>query len=451
MTHLLRKVSTSAKLAILVVAAMASLGSLAVDSRALLETQLLEERKTEMRSVVEAADAVLHHFGGLETSGVLTTVEAQAQAKALLRGLRYGGKEYVWINDLHPRMVMHPTRPELEGRDVTRDADPAGKLLFQEFVRVANGRGDGYVDYLWPRPDSTTPVRKLSYVMLFQPWGWIVGSGLYLDDVDAALWAQDRRLAMAALVILALLALVAWLVARSVTAPLAEALQLARRIAEGDLSLATPPEAPEGADEPARLQEALEQMVRRLRRAVGELTTSSAAVTSASGILGAVVRELSAGAVSSSGGLERARSSADDVEAALRRHGEAARDAEGTMRRALQEAEELERWARAVPDASRAATTRVVSLVARGAQQAADLAQLLEKDLAAARALAEGARDQARRSGRQAGIVGSLASSTLALAEQAEALERAVEFFRVEGLAGATEGPGEPPLLRASA
>jgi methyl-accepting chemotaxis protein len=455
MTRLLRKVSTSAKLAILVVAAMAGLGSLAVDSRAMLEAQLLEERKTEMRSVVEAADAVLHHFGGMETSGVLTTVEAQAQAKALLRGLRYGGKEYVWINDLHPRMVMHPTRPELEGRDVTRDADPTGKLLFQEFVRVVNARGEGYVDYLWPRPDSTRPVRKLSYVLLFQPWGWIVGSGLYLDDVEAALGAQDRRLSMAALVILALLALVAWLVARSVTAPLAEALQLARRIADGDLSLATRPDLPEGADEPARLQEALEQMVRRLRRAVGKLTTSSAAVASASGILGTVVRELSAGAVSSSGGLGRARSSADDVEAALRRHGEAARDTEGTMRRALQEAEELERWARAVPDASRAAATRVVSLVvslvARAAQQAGDLVQLLEKDLSAARALAEGTRDQARRSGRQAGIVGSLASSTFALAEQAEALERAVEFFRVEGLAGAAEASRELPLLRASA
>ncbi len=442
MTRLLRQVSTSSKLAILVAAAMAGLAALALDSRSLLEAQLLEERKTEVRSVVEAADAVLRHFGGLEASGRLTTAEAQDQAKALLRSLRYGGKEYVWINDLHPRMVMHPMRPELDGRDLSQDADPSGKRLFQEFVRVARGSGEGYVDYLWPRPDSTTPVRKLSYVKLFAPWGWIAGSGLYLDDVDTALAAQDRRLALAALAILAALALVAWLVARSVTAPLSEALQVARRIADGDLS---PPAPAEGDDEPGRLQEALDQMLQRLRRVVGELAGSAAAVTGASGLLGAAVRDLSAGAAAHSGGLGRSKASADETEGALRRHAEAARDAEATMRRALLDAEELERWARTVPDSSRAASSRLVSLVARAAQQAGDLAVLLVKDHAAVKGLADVTREQARRGGRQAELVASLTSSTSALARQAEALERAVEFFRGVGLARPPEARAEPP------
>jgi methyl-accepting chemotaxis protein len=445
MTRLLRQFSTSAKLALLVAAAMASLAALAIDSRALLEAQLLEERKIEVRSVVEASHAVLHHFGSLEASGKLTTAEAQAQAKDLLRKLRYDGKEYVWINDLHPRMVMHPTRPELDGKDVTQDADPAGKKLFQEFVKVARGRGEGYVDYLWPRPGADEPIRKLSYVKLFEPWGWIAGSGLYLDDVDAALAEQDRRLVLAALAILSVLALVAFLVARSVTVPLDEALQVARRIADGDLSAV---ELPEGCDEPARLQEALDRMVRRLRRVITELATSAASVSSASGLLGTAVKELSTGSSAHSGGLGRSKASADDAEAALRRHGVSARDAEQVLRRALLEAEELERWARTVPEGNRVQVARVVSLIGRAAQQTGDLVGLLEKDHLALRALAESATEQARRAGRQAEIVASLASSTFALKEQAESLERSVEFFRVEGLAAAP--PAERPVAAAA-
>jgi methyl-accepting chemotaxis protein len=429
MTRALRQVSTSAKLSLLVAAAMVALAALALDSRHLLEAQLLEERKTEVRAVVEAVDAVLHHFGTLEAGGKLTRAEAQTQAQSLLRSLRYGGKEYVWVNDLHPRMVMHPTRPELDGKDVTQDADPAGKLLFQEFVRVARTRGAGYVDYLWPRPGADQPVRKLSYVQLFEEWGWIVGSGLYLDDVDAAMAEQDRRLALAALGILAALGLVAWLVTRSVTTPLAEAVQVARRIAEGDL---TAPGQPSGRDEPARLLEALGKMAQRLRRVVGELASSAAAVSSASGILGEVVRDLSSGSVAHSGGLGRSKTSADVAEAALRRHAEAAREVDATLRRALLDAEELERGARLSPEVNRALVSRIVSQVGRTALQAGELAGLLDRDVAAAQGLAEAAREQARRGGRQAEIVAALASSTTALAEQAEALERAVEFFHVE-------------------
>jgi len=81
-------------------------------------------------------------------------------------------------------MIMHPYRPDLEGKSLTDFSDPSGKRLFMEFVRKVDSDGSGYVPYLWQWKDlSDQIVPKLSYVKLFEPWGWIIGTGVYLDDV----------------------------------------------------------------------------------------------------------------------------------------------------------------------------------------------------------------------------------------------------------------------------
>ncbi|WP_337225184.1 cache domain-containing protein, partial [Proteus terrae] len=88
----------------------------------------------------------------------LTDADARKQAMETLRTLRYNGQDYFWINDFGPRMVMHPTKPELEGKDLSGTKDPDGKALFVEFVRVARSDGAGFVDYQWPRPGASAPV-----------------------------------------------------------------------------------------------------------------------------------------------------------------------------------------------------------------------------------------------------------------------------------------------------
>ena len=104
-----------------------------------------------------------------------------------IKRMRYGKdkKGYFWINDLHPRMVMHPIKPSLDGKDLSKFKDPAGKYLFVEFVKVCKANGEGFVEYMWPKPGETKPVPKMSYVRLFKPWGWIIGSGAYVSDVEA--------------------------------------------------------------------------------------------------------------------------------------------------------------------------------------------------------------------------------------------------------------------------
>jgi methyl-accepting chemotaxis protein len=99
--------------------------------------------------------------------------------------MRYGNDDYFWVNDLQPKLIMHPVKPELIGRDLSDMKDPNGKRLFVAFVDVVKQQGAGFVDYEWPKPGMAEPQPKLSYVAGFKPWNWVIGTGVYVDDLKA--------------------------------------------------------------------------------------------------------------------------------------------------------------------------------------------------------------------------------------------------------------------------
>ncbi len=134
-------------------------------------------------------------------------------------------------------MVMHPIKPELDGTDLTEDVDPDGEHLFVESVKTVEADGAGFVEYQWPKPGSEAAQPKISYVAGYEPWGWIVGSGVYVDDVVTAARAEALALALETHPPLALVVLASVLVARSITRPLSRAVALLR---SGDPSLRLP-------------------------------------------------------------------------------------------------------------------------------------------------------------------------------------------------------------------
>jgi len=163
----------------------------------------LTSRKQGLRNVIDLAFAVIDSFYNLYESGMLPEAEARKLAMETLRRMRYDDNVgYIWLNNLDktmPTLDMHPVFPELEGRQLTDDryysAHGMTEHLLRAFVEVCEKDGAGYVDYLWPKPlpDGVTEDRpKLSYVKLFRPWGWGVGTGVYIDDIEAA---ADARLA----------------------------------------------------------------------------------------------------------------------------------------------------------------------------------------------------------------------------------------------------------------
>jgi methyl-accepting chemotaxis protein len=137
-----------------------------------------EARALKTRDLVEAVYGVLTHYEAEERAGRLDRGAAQAAALTMIRDLRYAGKEYFWINDLQPRMIMHPTKPDLDGKDLSAMRDPNGKALFRKMVEVVQANGAGFVPYQWPKPGAEQPVDKISYVKGFAPWGWVIGSGV---------------------------------------------------------------------------------------------------------------------------------------------------------------------------------------------------------------------------------------------------------------------------------
>jgi len=145
---------------------------------------LFADRQEKIRNLVETAHSIIARYEQAARDGRMSTADAQRTALDTLKGMRYDGAEYFWVNDMTPRMVMHPIKPELDGADLSNSKDPRGKLLFVEFARTAANNGAGYVDYQWPKPGFDESVAKLSYVKGFAPWGWVVGTGIYLDDVE---------------------------------------------------------------------------------------------------------------------------------------------------------------------------------------------------------------------------------------------------------------------------
>ncbi|NYZ13461.1 PAS domain-containing protein [Azospirillum sp. RWY-5-1] len=241
-------------------------GFAAIAAIQLSETRstLVEASRERVRTLTEVARGVVEHHHALARSGAVGDTDARRMAMAAVRALRYSGTEYFWINDMAGVMVMHPMRPDLDGTSVLSLRDPDGKNLFAEFIAVARAGGAGWVDYLWPKPGSDRPVPKVSYVAAFQPWGWVIGTGVYTDDVEAAFLKEVGMVALETALVVLVMAVIAVLIARSISHPVSQAAALIDRIAAGEAGVAIPDGG--GRDELSRIFAAL----RRLGDAVGE-------------------------------------------------------------------------------------------------------------------------------------------------------------------------------------
>ncbi|MGB8930216.1 MAG: cache domain-containing protein, partial [Anaeromyxobacteraceae bacterium] len=335
-----KSLTTSRKLGLLVAVGLVCLAGVMVASAFTLRRTLDAEKMTKTRHVVEIAYGVLERHQRLAQQGVVTEQEAKASAIEEVSALRYGDQDYFWINDLRPYMIVHPFKPELNGKDVSDYRDSDGNRLFVEFVETAKQRGEGFVEYLWPKPGVSLPVRKISFVKGFAPWGWIVGSGIYVDDVDAAFAAQATRDAFVLLAIAGVFALVAWVISRSILAPLgaepAVVADIANRVADGDLDLALG-STPGGS---ATVLHAMTRMVARLAQVIGEVRGGAAALTEASQLVSSTAQTLSQGTAEQAVSVEETTSSLEEISASVTQGAENARKMEQLAVASARDAEE---------------------------------------------------------------------------------------------------------------
>ena len=168
------------------------------------ERALLERKRETIRELTNSAWSILASYERDEQAGLISRQQAQDLAKSRVEALRYGpdGKDYFWLQDMQPRIVMHPYRPDLNGQDVSEFADPRGVRIFVEFADLVRRKQAGYIEYVWQwLDDPQRLVPKESYVKGFEPWGWIIGTGLYIDDVKLEIARIEQSLIGASLAI----------------------------------------------------------------------------------------------------------------------------------------------------------------------------------------------------------------------------------------------------------
>ncbi len=238
----MRQWSIGRRLSLVTLMVLALLGLLLFFCLQIYQQGLMGEKSRQTRAQVETAYSLVAGLEARVRKGELDEASAKAEALALIKGLRYGADDYFWINDSHPTMVMHPMKPELDGKDLSGVEDKQGLRLFVAFADLARAQGGGEVAYYWPKPGVEEPVRKISYIKRFAPWDWIIGTGVYVDDVEAQYQEVLRTLLGIGLVLAILLFAVVGLIVRSIVVPLSQSVSALGNIArgEGDLRFRLP-------------------------------------------------------------------------------------------------------------------------------------------------------------------------------------------------------------------
>jgi|GEM_PF-118715 len=168
------------------------------------ERSLLDRKREMIQQLTNSAWSILASYERDERAGRLTREQAQSLAISRIASLRYGpeNKDYFWLQDFHPRIIMHPYRPALNGQDVSQFRDPRGVPIFVEFVKTIRQGREGYVRYVWQWKDNPNRLApKESYIKEFAPWGWIIGTGIYTEDVQQEIKQIERSLARTSLAI----------------------------------------------------------------------------------------------------------------------------------------------------------------------------------------------------------------------------------------------------------
>ncbi len=255
-----------------------------------VKDNLWKEKLEQVTHIVETGNSIFDNYAKLARQGTITETEAKQRAIQAIQFMRYDGDNYLWINDLNAVIVLHPLRPELNGTSQTDYKDANGKRIFVEFVNVAKQQGEGFVDYYWTKPNETSPSPKLSYVMLYRDWGWIVGTGIYIDDVQS----QINKLIIATLIAFIVVSIVviaiSVYVGKLLTKPLYE---MTQHMLNADVNTQFEINR---KDEIGKLQEAFNSFVDSIRNTLIEVTHAATEVAKSTAEISSSAEQMAAGA-----------------------------------------------------------------------------------------------------------------------------------------------------------
>lgn len=277
-----------------------------------VETYLRTEKIEGLKNLIDLTSSTLSTYEMKIKLGAMTDEDAKQRVIEELGALTYAGDNYFWINNLDQTIIMHPKSPELVGKNMQGTKDPDGILLFQKFVDTCKRSGEGFVHYMWPKPGNNAPVPKISYVRLFEPWGWVVGTGIYVPDLQKKI-ALLRNLSLGNTALVGLLTIaLTYYIAIRITRPISECVHFAEKVAGGDLAETLEVRS---RDETGQLVKALNHMVAELGAMFRDVAEGVTTLANSSTELSAVSQQLAASSEQTTGKAQAVAGAAEEMSA----------------------------------------------------------------------------------------------------------------------------------------
>lgn len=203
-----------------------------------LKDAIYSEKGNTIKQNTEVAFNVLESKYRMMESGKLTEEEAKKQAIMAIKKFRYSnGKGYFWINDYAPNMIMHPIKPQLDGKNLKESADPNGKKLFVEMAKIVKKKGEGFVEYQWAKPGFEKPVDKISFVKGFDKWKWIIGTGVYVDDFEVIVSRVENGILITILIMIIGVVIFTFVLAKNISVPINKLNAMSEQVASGNINV----------------------------------------------------------------------------------------------------------------------------------------------------------------------------------------------------------------------
>lgn len=294
-----------------------------------IEKKLMAEKQATLNSITDVAMTLVKGLDERSKKGEFPPEEAQLRAKEALRGLRYADGEYIFVSNLDAGIVMHPIKPELEGKSGADIKDPTGKALFVEMARLAKDKGAGSVEYMWPKAGQTAPAPKLSYIQSHKEWGWIVGTGIYIDDVAKEMNTIRYGIVIALVACASVILFFSWVVARKIRQALVEAVDASNKLAQGDLTVAIDVKS---SDETGQLLGAMQEMISGIKNVVNQTLEASHQVSQAADQISEANQSFSQKITEQAASVEETTATMEEMSASIKSTAENSREASNLAR-----------------------------------------------------------------------------------------------------------------------